>query len=569
MERSAERAWNRCLTLIKDDVGRRTYKTWFEPLKPTALDDDDEQTRLTVEIPSRFYYEWLEAHYCGLINQAVTEAIGPNARLSYVVNEELESETGDGVPEGLEPSFDGNDPGSPSERSDGARSGRPTPPGPATSSTDSTDADPASPGGTSSTGPSTESGVNPADAATSSIPERGTTTTTSEGPSGESPGPGTQNGTAPSTSAPSGAQTAPSETRSDPEDEEFDLSPNLSPRYTFGNFIEGGCNRLARSSAFAIAQNPGETSFNPFLVYGAVGLGKTHLVQAIGNYARTERDQPCRVRYVSGERFTTEFVRAIQENKIAKFSAFYREIDLLIVDDVQFFGGKEKTQEEFFHLFNSLHQNGKQIVLCADRQPQDIPGIEERLLSRFQWGLTADVQAPQFETRVAILQCKMQESGVELPMDVVEFVARHITRNIRALEGAVNRLKVYAQIHDCEITIDLAQEVLRDLVSERQRSLSMSGIRQATATFYDVSEEQLQSRTRTRQVVQARQVAMYLCREYTEETLRAIGRAFGDRDHSTVIHSVDTVEDLLETDPNFRQQVEDLRHQLETGSAAT
>ncbi len=484
MVRSAEKAWRQCLRHIENDVGKRTFKTWFEPLQPADLEHNDDETRLTVEIPSQFFYEWLDAHYCGLINSALKNVIGPDAKLSYVVNKELANSEGDGAA-AMSPMLS------------------------------SAAAEPATP---ESTSPSSPHSV-------------------SEPP-----------------------------VTAEPVDP---VESNLNTRYRFDNFIEGACNRLARSSAHAIANSPGETSFNPFLVYGAVGLGKTHLVQAIGNHVRSERGEDCQIRYVSGERFTTEFVQAIQENKIASFSAFYRKIDLLIVDDVQFFGGKEKTQEEFFHLFNALHQSGKQIVLCADRQPKDIPGIEERLLSRFQWGLTADVQTPKFETRVAILQSKMESNDVELPMGVVEFVAKQITHNIRALEGAVNRLKIYREINNTDLTPTVVKNVLKDLVRDRSVRLSIRDIQSSTADCFDVDEKKLRSRTRTRNVVQARQVAMYLCRKYTDETLQKIGKEFGGRDHSTVIHSIDTVEDLVDTDPQFRDRVQNLRNELDTGSPQT
>jgi chromosomal replication initiator protein len=481
MVRTAEEAWRQCLRQIENDVGKRTYKTWFEPLQPTDLERSDNEIRLTVEIPSQFFYEWLDAHYCGLIDAALKEVVGPDAKLSYVVNKELADGEGDGV-----------------------------------------------------------ATVEPMLSPSSSTPATPESTRPSSPPAVSEP---------PVTAEP----VEPVES-------------NLNTRYRFDNFIEGACNRLARSSARAIANNPGETSFNPFLVYGAVGLGKTHLVQAIGNHVRKARGEECQIRYVSGERFTTEFVQAIQENKIASFSTFYREIDVLIVDDVQFFGGKEKTQEEFFHLFNALHQSGKQIILCADRQPKDIPGIEERLLSRFQWGLTADVQTPKFETRVAILQSKMESNDVTLPMNVVEFVAKQITHNIRALEGAVNRLKIYREINDTELTPGVVKRVLKDLVRKRSMRASIRDIQSSTADLFDVEEKKLRSRTRTRNVVQARQVAMYLCRKYTDETLQKIGKEFGGRDHSTVIHSIDTVEDLVDTDPNFRDRVQELQNELDTGN---
>ena len=243
------------------------------------------------------------------------------------------------------------------------------------------------------------------------------------------------------------------------------VDPHLNDSYTFERFIEGDCNRLARSASWAIAQNPGGTSFNPFLIYGGVGLGKTHLIQAIGNYSLANGHAKT-VRYVSSEMFTAEFVQSIQSNRIAEFSQFYRGVDILIVDDVQFFGGKEKTQEEFFHIFNELHQLGKQLVLSADRPPKDIAGIEERLLSRFSWGLAADVQPPDFETRVAILNRRAKDDGTRVKHEVIEYIATHVKSNIRELEGALIRLQAHAALTGREIDQELARDVLRDLIKE-------------------------------------------------------------------------------------------------------
>jgi chromosomal replication initiator protein len=336
-----------------------------------------------------------------------------------------------------------------------------------------------------------------------------------------------------------------------------EVAPHLSPLYTFDRYIEGDCNRLARSAATAIAQSPGTTSFNPFLVYGGVGLGKTHLIQAIGNFARAGGRVEA-VRYVSSEQFTGEFVSAIQNNRIAEFSQFYRNIDLLIVDDVQFFGGKEKTQEEFFHIFNTLHQNRKQIVLSADRPPKEIAGIEERLLSRFGWGLIADVQPPELETRIAILRRRAEDDGTQVRDDVLEYVAHNVTNNIRELEGALIRLQAHAALQNRDIDVELAREVLRDLIKEVRTTLQ-----RVVCEYLRIPEDLVRARTRKREVVQARQIAMFFAKGLTKHSLKTIGLHFGGRDHSTVIHAVQSVEDQVDTDPQFRETVEAIRRKLD------
>ncbi len=331
----------------------------------------------------------------------------------------------------------------------------------------------------------------------------------------------------------------------------------LNPRYTFDAFIEADCNRLARSAGVAVASRPGETSFNPYLIYGKVGLGKTHLAHAIGNQIVAEHPS-IRVLYMTSEVFTNFFVHAIKQNTLTEFMQTFRLIDVLIVDDIQFFGGKEKTQEQFFHLFNDLHQRGKQIILCADRSPAEIAGIEERLLSRFRWGLSADVQPPDLETRIAILQNHAKRCGLDLPGDVVDFIAYNVKDNIRILEGAVNRLLAMKQISKNR-PIDLAfvQEALHEIIDARGRkTVSAIGIREIVAESFDLDPDLLIGKSRKRPIVDARQVAMFFCKRLTQLSLEAIGRRFGGRDHSTVIHSCRAVQARIDTDPGFKIQVE-------------
>jgi len=312
----------------------------------------------------------------------------------------------------------------------------------------------------------------------------------------------------------------------------------------------------------AVAESPGETNYNPLLVYGGVGLGKTHLAQAIANYA-LERQTTESVLYVSSDRFTSQFVRAVKNNSISDFSAYYRQADLLIVDDVQFFGGKEKTQEEFFHIFNDLHQHGRQIVLCADRPPSEIDGIEERLLSRFQWGLSADIQRPDLETRIAILQRKASRRNIDVEPQVVELLAHRIDSNIRKLEGALNRLAALAQLDERTLNMQTARHLLHDQIDETSSLRVECGlIIETVADYYRLSVDDLLSRSRKREIASARQTAMYLCREMTNESYASIGSRFGGRDHSTVIHAHRKITGRLDVDARFRRDVDDLKRQI-------
>jgi chromosomal replication initiator protein len=340
------------------------------------------------------------------------------------------------------------------------------------------------------------------------------------------------------------------------------LNSNLHARYTFENFIKGESNQLARAAALAVANNPGGTSFNPLVVYGGVGLGKTHLIQAIGNHV-LRHDKTKRVVYISSEKFTVEFVDAIQRDTINVFSNFYRSMDLLVVDDIQFFAGKEKTQDSFFHTFNTLHQLGRQIVLSSDRPPKELKGLDERLISRFQWGLTADIQPPDLETRIAILQKKSEEDKIDLPQDVIEFIAVNVTSNIRELEGCLIGLLAKASLENKEINLDLAREVLRTVVGDLKFHITIEGIQRSVCEFFDIPEDLIRAKTRKQEVVNARQIAMYLAKELTNSSLKTIGLHFGGRDHSTVIHAYQSVEDQLKTSEKYRGTVEQIRKRIE------
>ncbi|MBI1808116.1 MAG: chromosomal replication initiator protein DnaA [Ignavibacteria bacterium] len=340
------------------------------------------------------------------------------------------------------------------------------------------------------------------------------------------------------------------------------IQPSLNPRYTFANYIKGESNQFARAAALAVSNNPGGTSFNPLVIYGGVGLGKTHLVHAIGNHL-VQTGKTKRVLYVSSEKFTVDFVESIQKDSITEFSNYYRSVDLLVVDDIQFFAGKEKTQDIFFHTFNALHQLGKQIVLSSDKPPKDLRGLNERLISRFQWGLTADIQPPDLETRIAILRKKSGDDGFELPHDVVEFIAANVTSNIRELEGCLISLLARASLENREIDLDLAKDVVRSIIGEVRMHITIEEIQRVVCEHLGIPEDLIRAKTRKQEVVNARQVAMYLSKELTNSSLKTIGLHFGGRDHSTVIHAYQTVEDSTKNDPKQKSLVQQLRSKLE------
>ncbi len=340
------------------------------------------------------------------------------------------------------------------------------------------------------------------------------------------------------------------------------INPSLNPRYTFENYIKGESNQFARAAALAVANNPGGTSFNPLVIYGGVGLGKTHLVHAIGNrLIQTGRTQ--RVLYVSSEKFTVDFVEAIQKDNVAGFSTFYRGVDVLIVDDIQFFAGKEKTQDVFFHTFNALHQLGKQIILSSDKPPKDLKGLNERLISRFQWGLTADIQPPDLETRIAILHKKSREHEFDLSQEIAEFIASNITSNIRELEGCLISLMARASLDNRKVCLDVAKDVVRSVIGEVRTHVTIEEIQRVVCEHLDIPEDLLRAKTRKQEIVNARQIAMYLSKELTNSSLKTIGLHFGGRDHSTVIHAYQTIEDCMKTDPKQRNLILQLKSKLE------
>lgn len=339
----------------------------------------------------------------------------------------------------------------------------------------------------------------------------------------------------------------------------------LNPKYTFERFIVGSSNRLANAACLAVAEHPA-MAYNPLFLYGGVGLGKTHLLQAIGNYA-LDRDPEINVLYVSSEKFTNDLINSIRRQQTEEFRIRYRNIDILLIDDIQFIAGKESTQEEFFHTFNHLHALGKQIVISSDRPPKAILTLEERLRSRFEWGLIVDVQLPDLETRTAILRAKAEQLSTHVDAEVIDFLAQRIQSNIRELEGSLNRVAAYAQMHNTSISISVATSALSELLdTTRRRRITPDVILRQVADFYSVELKLLQGRSRSRNIVVPRQVAMYLLREETDASLVDIGQHLGGRDHTTVMYGYEKVEKEIETDQRLRQEVMTIREKLYQGS---
>ncbi len=344
------------------------------------------------------------------------------------------------------------------------------------------------------------------------------------------------------------------------EHERPQRTSNLIQKYTFSNFVIGASNQFAHAASVAVANQPGD-SYNPLFIYGGVGLGKTHLVNAIGHQATTQRPG-LKVVYLSSESFMNELIASLRRDKMDEFKRKFRNVDILIVDDVQFIAGKERTQEEFFHTFNSLYESHKQIVITSDKFPKEIPGIEDRLRNRFEWGLIADIQPPDMETRVAILQKKAEDEGVKLPHDVAIFLASNIDSNVRELEGSLTRLGAFGSLTKATITIDLAKDVLRNTLNWAKREITVENIQKMTCDYFNIKLGDLKAKRRTQNIALPRQVAMYLCRKYTETSFPAIGDKFGGRDHSTVIHASKTIERKIKEDPHMQTTIEKLERNL-------
>ncbi|RFS17938.1 chromosomal replication initiator protein DnaA [Emticicia sp. C21] len=469
VQRDVDVVWQNCLKVIRDSISEQSYKTWFEPIIPGKL----EGKKLTIQVPSQFFYEWLEENYVHLLRKSLDYAIGRDGMLEYSIIVDS------GDQKKKEPPIAINMPqhSSPVGRVDNNNHNN-----------------------------NQEQVRNPFEMK---------------------------------------------------DLDSLNLDSYLNPNYTFDNFVEGDCNRLARAAGFAVASKPGVTSFNPLMIYGGVGLGKTHLVQAIGNFMKNRAANKF-VLYVSSEKFTSQFINAIRNNSLQDFMNFYMQVDILIIDDVQFLSGKEKTQETFFHIFNHLHQSGKQIVMTSDRPPRELEGVEDRLLSRFKWGLTADLQTPDFETRIAIIQKKVHAEGISIAYEVIEYLAHSIDTNVRELEGVMISLLAQASLTRRDIDVELAKSTLRHLIKDSEKEVTIDTIIESVTEHFKVRIPDLKGKSRLREIVLPRQIAMYLAKELTNLSLKSIGYHFGGRDHSTVIHAIQTVNDLMDTDKDISGAVNKL-----------
>ena len=473
MGKTFDKVWNECLDVIKDIVEWQHFKTWFEPIKPVELKGNV----LVIQVPSQFFYEYLEEHYVNLLAKTLRRVLGKEARLEYRImvdsgNQNNKPLTMD-VPAHGYKSFSNNEMDFPLIIHNPVKN------------------------------PFVIPGL-----------------------------------------------------------KKMQIDPQLNTNYTFESFIEGDCNRVARRAGKTVAEKPGANSFNPLVIYGGVGLGKTHLAQSIGN--ETKRMFPGKVvLYVSSEKFINQFQDHSRNNAINDFIHFYQLVDILIIDDVQFFNRAEKSQDAFFAIFNHLHQSGKQLVLTSDKSPKDLEGVQERLLSRFRWGLSADLSIPDYDTRIEILERKMKNDGVEMPREVIKYLAYNINSNVRELEGALISLLAQSSLNKREIDLDLAKKVLRNFVKTSSKEITIETIQKMVCEYFDVPYDKLLQKTRKREIVQARQITMYLAKAFTKNSLKTIGEHFGGRDHTTVIHSCQTVKDLMDTDGLFRDNVMELQQKVQ------
>ena len=473
MNKDHHHIWENCLRIIKDNVPYISYRTWFEPIVPIKLEKDI----LTIQVPSPFFYEYLEEQFIDILRKTLRKELGTGAKLEYSVVVD-NNQNANNKPYTVKLPTNQNN----------KLKNRPV---------------------------------------TASFQDENTI---------KNPFviPGIQ---------------------------KLNIDPQLKQDNTFDNFIEGECNRLARSASYAVAQKPGGTAFNPLMLYGNSGLGKTHLAQAIGIEVK-ERFSDKIVLYVNANKFQTQFSEATRNNNRNDFLHFYQMIDVLIIDDVQEFAGKEKTQETFFHIFNHLHQTGKQLILTSDKPPIELKGLEQRLLSRFKWGLTADLSVPDFETRMNILRKKIYKDGIVLPEEVLEYIASHINSNVRELEGALISLLAQSTLNKKEITIDLAVKMINKLVKCSIREITIDYITKTVCDYFNLPVDSLIVNTRKRETVQARQIAMYFSKSLTKSSLAAIGSQIGGKDHATVLHACRTVANLKDTDKNFKVYLDEIEVKL-------
>jgi len=443
----ADSVWTQTLAFIQGKVPKQVFDTWFMPVRLQGIEDSTAR----VEVPNKFFGEWLGQHYGNLLAEALAAVRGEGeVSVAFVTSQKVQ--------------------------------GREAPP--------------------------------------QAPPMRG-------------PQPGRER-----------------------------RMVNLNPKYTFTSFVVGASNQFAHAASMAVAEAPAR-AYNPLFIYGGVGLGKTHLMNAIGNHVAERFD--LRIAYVTTEQFTNEVINSIRYDKMIELRKRYRNIDMLLIDDIQFLAGKERTQEEFFHTFNSLYEARKQIVLSSDRFPKEMPDIEERLRSRFECGLIADLQPPDVETRIAILRKKSEDEGIGLPEDVIQFLAVNMKSNIRELEGSLVRLGAYSSLTGQAITLDMAKNVLRDIIGEKKKIIAMDDIEEAVAERFHVKIADMKSRRRSKTLVHPRQIAMYLCRELTDASFPEIGRHFGGKDHTTIIHACKQIAKAKATDGALNSTLESLKSQITKG----
>ena len=475
---SHKKVWNNCLDIIRGNIKEDAYETWFKPIVPISL----EKETLLIQLPSHFYYEWLEEHYVNLLKKVIKKELGSSGKLQYRIILEKKSSDKDSKSLIL-PSQDR----------------------PATSNL------------------ATRKPIN-----------------VYETPNKEIPNPFVIPGL-----------------------QKYKIPSNLIPDLSFDNYIEGDCNRLARSAGWAIAKAPGRTAFNPFFIYSDVGLGKTHLVHAIG--LQTKVNFPDKlVLYVNSDLFCQQYVEAVKNNNVNDFIFFYQNVDVLILDDIQYLAGnKIKTQEAFFHIFNYLHQKNKQIILTSDKSPIEISGFDHRLLSRFKWGLTADLEIPDLETRIAILKKKLENNGIVFPEEVINYLALRVTSNTRELEGAMISILAQTSLNKKEVTVELAKKIVDKYVKNTAKELSIEYIQKIVCDHFGVPVEYLNAKTRKREVAQARQISMFFAKKHTKLSLATIGLHCGNKHHATVLHACRTISDLYETDKSMKNCVDEIEKKLE------
>ncbi len=475
MNNDAKTVWDNCLKIIKDNINFQSFRTWFDPITPIKL----ENNVLTIQVPSQFFYEWLEEHYISLLKKTIKKELGNSGRLEYSIV--------------------------------------------------------------------MEDSMNKQNQVAMIVPTSNRSATIN-----------------PDVTMPFNIK---SQSKVIPDPfiipgiQKVKVNSQLVERYSFDNFIEGDCNRLARSAGLAIGNNPGKTAFNPLFLYSKVGLGKSHLAHAIGLEVKNKFPDKT-VLYVTSDQFMAQYIESVRNNNQNDFTNFYQLIDVLIIDDIHFLAGKEKTQDVFFHIFNQLHQKSKQLVITSDKPPIDIDGMEPRLLSRFKWGLTADLQAPELETRIAILQKRLYNDGIEMPDNVIEYLAYSITSNIRELEGAMISVLAQASLNKKEITLELTKQIVDNFIKNTNKEISIDYIQKVVSEYFGLTIDQMNSKTRKRNIVQARQLSMYFAKSHTKASLTSIGLHCGNKDHATVLHACKTVQNLIDTDKEFRIYVDDLEKKI-------